>query len=291
MIVAGRSGGAHSIGWLTSLCLHATLAFGALVVTQRVTLAPQPVPFTWNVAMVTDPSGPLQSSATPTTTIHPPLNQPPSPARSASTAPAPAPARDAGSMRAMTAEPAMPRAAEPMDRRNQAPQVLDSPPPVESTEHEQAIEQAPAPAQAPTSTPQLSSQQPEPVSDLSSTMQPLPHEQEAGLSAQSPGPVASSTARADYAWLSETIMRRMQELKRYPTEARLERAEGKVVLKAVLRSNGSIEAVEIFQSSGHQSLDRAAVELLNLAAPFHFPRPLEKPQMTVKIPMSYRLEP
>lgn len=122
-------------------------------------------------------------------------------------------------------------------------------------------------------------------------MQPMPREQETGLSAQTPEPVASSTARADYAWLSETIMRRMQELKRYPTEARLERAEGKVVLKAVLRSNGSIEAIEIFQSSGHQSLDRAAVELLNLAAPFHFPRPLEKPQMTVKIPMSYRLEP
>jgi len=291
MIVAGRSGGAHSIGWLTSLCLHATLAFGALVVTQRVTLAPQPVPFTWIVAMVTAPSGPLQSSATPTTTIHPPLNQPPSPAQSATTAPAPA--RNAGSTRTMTPEPTMPHAAEAMDRRKQAPQVLDSPPPMQSTEHERAIEQVlvPAPEQAPTSTSQLSNQQPEPASDLSSTMQPMPREQETGLSAQTPEPVASSTARADYAWLYETIMRRMQELKRYPTEARLERAEGKVVLKAVLRSNGSIEAIEISQSSGHQSLDRAAVELLNLAAPFHFPRPLEKPQMTVKIPMSYRLEP
>ena len=288
-MVAERSGGPHSIGWLTSLCLHATLAFGGVTVTQRVTLAPQPVPFTWNVAIVTAPSEPLQSSATPTTTIHPPVNQPPSPARSASTAPAPA--RDAGSMRARSPEPMMPRAAEPMDRSNQAPQVLDSPPPVQGTGHERTIEQVLAPAQAPTSTSQLSSQQPEPGSDSNSTMQPLPREQEASLSTQAPGPVASSTARADYAWLSETIMRRMQELKRYPMEARLERAEGKVVLKVVLRSNGSLEAVEIFQSSGHQSLDRAAVELLNLAAPFHFPRPLEKPQMTVKIPLSYRLEP
>ena len=189
----------------------------------------------------------------------------------------------------------MPRAAEPMDRSNQASQVLDSPPPIQNTEQERAFEQvlapAPLPAQAPTSTSQLSTQQPEPVSDLSSPIQPLPRDQVPGLSVKTPGPVASSTARFDYAWLSETIMRRMQELKRYPTEARLERAEGKVVLKAVLRGNGSIEAVEIFQSSGHQSLDRAAVELLNLAAPFHFPRPLEKPQMTVKIPMSYRLEP
>ena len=289
MIIAERWGGAHSIGWLTSLCLHATLAFGALVVTQRVTLAPQPIPFTWNVAMVTEPSGPLQPSATSSTTIHPSLNQPPSPARSPSNTPAPAP--DAGSMTTTTTGPMMPRAAEPMDRRNQAPPVLESPPPMQSTEHEQAIEQVLAPTQAPTSPSELSDRQPEPVSDLGSTAQPLPREEEAGLSAQTPGPVASSTARADYAWLSETIMRRMQELKRYPTEARLDRAEGKVVLKAVLRSNGSIEAIEIFQSSGHQSLDRAAVELLNLAAPFQFPRPLEKPQMTVKIPMSYRLEP
>jgi len=289
MMVAERSGGPHSIGWLTSLCLHATLAFGAVTVTQRVTLAPQPVPFTWNVAIVTAPSGPLQSSATPTTTIHPPVNQPPSPAQSATTAPAPA--RNAGSTRTMTPEPTMPHAAEAMDRRKQAPQVLDSPPPVQGTGHERAIEQVLSPAQATTSTSQLSSQQPEPVSDSSSAMQPLTREQEASLSTQTPGPLASSTARADYAWLSETIMRRMQELKRYPMDARLERAEGKVVLKAVLRSNGSLEAVEVFQSSGHQSLDRAAVELLNLAAPFHFPRPLEKPQMTVKIPMSYRLEP
>ena len=289
MMVAERSGGTHSIGWLTSLCLHATLALVAVTVTQRVMLAPQLVPFTWNVAIVTAPSEPLQSSATPTTTIHPPVNQPPSPARSASTAPAPT--RDAGWMRARSPEPMMPRAAEPIDRSNQAPQVLDSPSPVQGTEHERAIEQVLAPAQAPTSTSQVSSQQPEPVSDSSSTMQLFPREQEASFSTQTPGPVASSTARADYTWLSETIMRRMQELKRYPTEARLERAEGKVVLKAVLRSNGSLEAVEVFQSSGHQSLDRAAVELLNLAAPFHFPRPLEKAQMTVKIPMSYRLEP
>lgn len=201
-MVAERSGGPHSIGWLTSLCLHATLAFGAVTVTQRVTLAPQPVPFTWNVAIVTAPSEPLQSSATPTTTIHPPVNQPPSPARSASTAPAPA--RDAGSMRARSPEPMMPRAAESMDRSNQAPQVLDSPPPVQGTGHERTIEQVLAPAQAPTSTSQLSSQQPEPGSDSSSTMQPLPREQEASLSTQAPGPVASSTARADYAWLSET---------------------------------------------------------------------------------------
>ena len=65
--------------------------------------------------------------------------------------------------------------------------------------------------------------------------------------------------------------------------------EGQVALKAVIQINRSIEAVEVFQIYGHQSPDRAEVALLTQAAPFHFPRPLGKPQMTVKIPMNYRL--
>jgi protein TonB len=82
----------------------------------------------------------------------------------------------------------------------------------------------------------------------------------------------------------------MEEVKKYPTEARLNQAQGKVVLKAIIRSDGSVEDVEIAQSSGHQTLDEAAVELSKVAGPFELPRPLEKPQLTVKIPMSYRLQ-
>jgi periplasmic protein TonB len=97
-------------------------------------------------------------------------------------------------------------------------------------------------------------------------------------------------ARLDYGWLSDTILRRVEELKRYPPEARLDRAEGRVVLKAVIRADGGIDDVEIYQSSGYRSLDQAAVELMKRAAPFQLPRPLGKAKMTVKIPMSYRLE-
>lgn len=97
--------------------------------------------------------------------------------------------------------------------------------------------------------------------------------------------------RQDYGWLSDTILRRVEELKRYPPEARLDRAEGKVVLKAVIRADGSVDDVEIYQSSGYRSLDQAAVELMKRAAPIQLPRPLGKAKMTVKIPMSYRLEP
>jgi protein TonB len=109
------------------------------------------------------------------------------------------------------------------------------------------------------------------------------------VAAMAPAP-SSASARTDYSWLSETILRRVEELKRYPAEARLDRAEGKVVLKAVIRGDGSVDDVEVYQSSGYGSLDHAAVELLQEAAPFQLPRPLGKSKMTVKIPMSYRLE-
>ena len=70
----------------------------------------------------------------------------------------------------------------------------------------------------------------------------------------------------------------------------MDRAEGKVVVKAVIKEDGSIGEVEIFQSSGHPSLDRAALETLRQAAPFSLPRPLGKAGMAIKIPMSYRLD-
>jgi protein TonB len=109
------------------------------------------------------------------------------------------------------------------------------------------------------------------------------------MAAISPAPSNAPTKR-DYGWLSEAIVRRVEELKRYPASARVDRAEGKVVVKAVINEDGSIGEVEVFQSSGHPGLDKAAVETMRQAAPFHLPRPLGQPRMTIKIPMSYRLD-
>jgi len=106
-----------------------------------------------------------------------------------------------------------------------------------------------------------------------------------------PSTPSIAPTRRDYSWLSDTISRRVEELKHYPPEARLDRAEGRVIIKAVLRADGSVDDVEVFQSSGYHSLDQAAVDLVKRAAPFHLPHPLGKAKMTVKIPMSYQLEP
>lgn len=145
-----------------------------------------------------------------------------------------------------------------------------------------------------------------PVPAASTTPQPAPMyeptEPTPSLDTPSPGstpstqiasiaaPPSRASIKPDYGWLSEMILRRVEELKRYPAEARLDRAEGKVVLKAVIRDDGSVDDVEVFQSSGNQSLDHAALELMKQAAPFHMPHPLGKSKVVVKIPMSYRLD-
>jgi protein TonB len=101
---------------------------------------------------------------------------------------------------------------------------------------------------------------------------------------------SSALTKRDYGWLSEAILRRVEELKRYPASARVDRAEGKVVVKAVINEDGDISEVEVFQSSGHPGLDKAAVDTMQQAAPFHLPLPLRQPRMTIKIPMNYRLD-
>jgi protein TonB len=111
----------------------------------------------------------------------------------------------------------------------------------------------------------------------------------AQIAAISPAPSNPPTKR-DYGWLTEAILRRVEESKRYPASARVDRAEGKVVVKAVINEDGNLSEVEVFQSSGYPTLDKAAVETMRQAAPFHLPHPLGLPRMTIKIPMSYRLD-
>ena len=103
-------------------------------------------------------------------------------------------------------------------------------------------------------------------------------------------PQAPVRSRPDYRWLSEMLVQRIEELKRYPADARLERAEGKVVVKVVIREDGTVGGAEVVKSSGFQSLDIAAVELMRQAGPFDFPHPLGKPSLTIKVPISYTLE-
>ena len=299
MIAAGphRSGGqkeAHVQGWLVSVLLHGTVALAAILLVKQIQLAPQDETFKWNVAMVS-PTQPVQPTASlpnqasaqlvpSTTSVPSPHVQKTAPAQ---TLPSPqplaqhtTPSISARTVTPVVAEPPAPtppqstahttQPAEPIGHQTVAPVVAEATPIEKPAEVPMAVSAESAPQTAPPSAPSAI---------LGQTAQ----------SDQAPAPTNAPTKR-DYAWLSETILRRVEELKRYPASARVDRAEGKVVVKAVINEDGSIGEVEIFQSSGHPGLDKAAIETLRQAAPFHLPRPLGQPGMTIKIPMSYRLD-
>lgn len=54
----------------------------------------------------------------------------------------------------------------------------------------------------------------------------------------------------------------------YPNEARIQRLYGNLRMLVALFPNGEVSEIQILQSSGHSVLDQAAVQIVNIAAPF-----------------------
>jgi protein TonB len=94
---------------------------------------------------------------------------------------------------------------------------------------------------------------------------------------------------SDYGWLAETLWKRVQALKRYPTKAAADRIEGDVLLAAVVRADGAIAEVHVTESSGHPLLDQAAVDAVRSASPLALLRPLDHAQVSVEIPIAYHV--
>jgi periplasmic protein TonB len=287
MIAAGpdRSGSqneAHIQGWLVSALLHGTVALVAILFVKQVPLSPQDEAFKWNVAMVS-PTQHVQS------TVSARSQTPAQPVPSTTSAPPPPTQQIMPAQTFSSPQPLVQQTTPSFSDRTGASVVTESPapPPTQQAEpvrHEVAVPMATEstsivkPAEAPMAV------SAEPDTQTSQSVQ-APTQ----MATISPAP-SNAPMKRDYGWLSEEILRRVEELKRYPASARVDRAEGKVVVKAVINEDGNLGEVEIFQSSGHLALDKAAVETMRQAAPFHLSHPLGQPRMTIKIPMSYRLD-
>lgn len=183
----------------------------------------------------------------------------------------------------------------PIERKVEIPQLRDEP--VEQRMVEVAEPKAEPVAVAATTEPvEAPPMQHEPVS---AAYKPL-HEPSAELSARAaaedvvPVLVAKVSASApeaklDHRWLAESLWRRVAELKRYPNFARMNGQEGKVILKAVIRSDGYLADVSVQKSSGYNVLDEAAIEAVKLACPLHMKYAIGKPQIVVSLPIVYSL--
>lgn len=97
------------------------------------------------------------------------------------------------------------------------------------------------------------------------------------------------SVKADYGWLAESLRRRLAEIKRYPSAARLNGWEGKVVLRAVIRADGHLSEVKVHRSSGYESLDNAAMEAIRLVCPLHMTNAMNTAEVAVLVPMVYSL--
>ncbi|MEP7152587.1 MAG: TonB family protein, partial [Nitrospira sp.] len=96
-------------------------------------------------------------------------------------------------------------------------------------------------------------------------------------------------AKADNRWVGESLHRRISELRHYPSTARLNGWEGKVVLKISIRNDGHLNAVEVVKSSGYESLDQAAIEAVRRACPLHMKHEMSSEMVVVHLPVNYSL--
>ena len=63
----------------------------------------------------------------------------------------------------------------------------------------------------------------------------------------------------------------------YPQEAKRKKLYGSLLLLASILPNGNLKEVRIVETSGHEVLDRAALSIVQMAAPFApFPKEMEK---------------
>jgi len=99
--------------------------------------------------------------------------------------------------------------------------------------------------------------------------------------------VAHTTPRADYGWLQQALFRRLEELKRSARPIMQESDRLRVLVKAVVSSTGELVETEIVNSSGQHRIDQEAITLVQRAFPMSLDRDLERPQVVMRIPITF----
>lgn len=104
---------------------------------------------------------------------------------------------------------------------------------------------------------------------------------------------ASTKKRHDAEYL-DSWRRRIETVgnRNYPAAARRQDIYGSLRMMVELRPDGSVQEIEILQSSGHRVLDEAAVRIVQLASPFDpFPEELRGEVDILEIIRTWRFQP
>jgi len=257
-----REGANRSFGLalLASILLHALLLAVLPALRELVARLPRvPAPL---VAHLTQPA------ASPTAS---PAASPPAEAVRKTPAPEKRPASPPPAAKAPpppTAKAARPQAAVPLPAP--APQVAPPAPSMQASATSEGAPRAPAPtaASAPASVAPLA------------RVDPLP------APAAPPGPDPGALDR--YRLQLVTVAARF---KRYPRSAIDNNWEGVVVVGMTIGADGRIAALGIRKSSGHEVLDRQALEMFRIAKPFvQLPRELDGREFELELRAIYSLK-
>ncbi len=99
----------------------------------------------------------------------------------------------------------------------------------------------------------------------------------------------TALSKPNYGWLMDLLRNRIMRLQAYPSLARQRGWEGVVVVQATIDRDGNLVNAAVTKSSGYGALDDDALGLMRRACPLPLTQNLNKPKITVVVPIRYRL--
>lgn len=262
-------------GWVASVLMHGLGIAASLCVMGAIEQPAPPSLFQWDIAMVDSPAHTEAQPAEPVVEPPPPPVKPSPPVRHT---------------KQSAAGPPMPQTHQdvtaPVDTTQVVKDVVTNAEPVTEYAAVTSTESEPVTTPSVVETPVESSEQPviEAHAPVESVASRTEYRQVAYRQ------VLHRETRADFGWLRDTLWNRIEELKRYPALARMNHWEGKVVVSAVIRDDGEVMGVQIAETSGRAVLDEEAMAVMKKASPLRLKHPLGQRQITILIPISYRLD-
>jgi len=170
-----------------------------------------------------------------------------------------------------------------------------SPITIDLTPSDDTVDQ-PEIAPVPESQPKTVDQPPPPPPDTSEAVvepqeppPPQPVQETRPPSPAVPARVKGGAPRIAPSWQTE-LVRRLEQYKRYPSDAQSRGVEGVVMLNFSVDRNGRVLAHEIVRSSGHPELDKEVVSMIERAQPLPpFPPSMTEEKLDLTVPIRFSL--
>ena len=279
--ISSNVGPEQARGWMASVMLHLLGFAGVMLIMAKIE---QPVllePFHWDISMVEAPAPtePTQSESTPPEQV---IQPPPSPVK-----PKPPIKTTTKPLAQQTPPPTPYEATVPVETMQVEKDVVANAEPVMESPAVESSESRVVTSQVVMAEPVVSSESPTTIEQEKRTESTEVAVEQRIVQQKL---VHYRRTQADYGWLGDMVRKRIEELKHYPRIARENHWEGRVVVQAVIKADGTVGDLSVAESSGHALLDQEALVVMRKASPLTLKHQLEKSQITILVPISYRLE-